>query len=68
MATVKAIEAIENIHNRDSRRRTAIIYTDSRVTVQSLKNHRNHKKPYRRNQKKNNRIGETRVDNKIYMD
>ena len=40
MATVKAIE---NIYSRDSRRRTAIIYTDSRVTVQSLKNHRNHK-------------------------
>jgi len=43
MAIVKAIESIENIHNRDSRRRTAIIHTDSRVTVQSLKNHRNHK-------------------------
>jgi len=41
MATVKAIEAIENIYNRDSRRRTAIIYTDSTVTVQSLKNHKN---------------------------
>ena len=33
----------ENIYIRDSRRRTAVIYTDSRVTVQSLKNHRNHK-------------------------
>jgi len=37
------VEAIENIYNRDSRRRTTIIYTDSRVTVQSLKNHRNYK-------------------------
>jgi len=43
MATVKAIEAIENIYNRDSRQRTAIIYTDRRVAIQSLKNHRNHK-------------------------
>ena len=43
MATVKAIEAIDNIYNRDCRRRTATIYTDSTVTVQSLKNHRNHK-------------------------
>ena len=42
MATVKAIEAIENIY-KDSRRRKATIYTDSRVTIQSLKNHRNHK-------------------------
>jgi len=67
MATVKAIEAIENIHNRDSRRRTAIIYTDSRVTVQSLKNHRNHKN-LKEEIRKNNRIGQTRVDNKIYMD
>ena len=43
MAIVKAIESIENIYNRDSRQRTAIIYTDSRVTIQSLKNHRNYK-------------------------
>ena len=41
MAIVKASEAIENIHIKDSR--TATIYTDSRVTIQSLKNHRNHK-------------------------
>ena len=40
MAILKAIEAIENIY-KDSRR-TATIYTDSRVTIQSLKNHRNH--------------------------
>ena len=49
VAIVKAIEATENIYNRDSRRRTAILYTDSRVTVQSLKNRRKHKKTYRRN-------------------
>ena len=36
MAIVKAIEAIENIYIKDSRRRTATIYTDSRVTIQSL--------------------------------
>jgi ribonuclease HI len=40
MVILKAIEAIENIY-KDSRR-TATIYTDSRVTIQSLKNHRNH--------------------------
>jgi len=43
MAIVKATEATDNIHDTDSRRRTATIYTDSTVTVQSLKNHRNHK-------------------------
>jgi len=43
MTIVKVTEAIENICNRDSRRRIAIIYTNSRVTIQSLKNHRNHK-------------------------
>jgi len=43
MAIVKAIEAIGNIDTRDSSLRTATIYTDSRVTIQSLKNHRNHK-------------------------
>jgi len=68
MAIVKAIEAIENIYNRDSRRRTATIYTDSRVTVQSLKNHRNHKNFIEEIRKKSNRTGETSVDNKIYMD
>ena len=67
MAIVKAIEATENIYNGDSRRRTAIIYTDSRVTIQTLKNHRNHKNLIEEI-RKSNRIGDTRVDNKIYMD
>ena len=52
MAIVKAIEAIENIYNRDSKQRTAINYTDSRVTIQSLKNHRNHKNPIEEIRKK----------------
>ena len=43
VAIVKATEAIENIYSRGSRGRTATIYIDSRVTVQSLENHRNHK-------------------------
>jgi hypothetical protein len=43
MAIVKAIEAIENIYSRDCRRRTAIIYTESTVTVQSLKYQSSHK-------------------------
>jgi ArsR family metal-binding transcriptional regulator len=68
MTIVKAIEAIENICNRDSRRRTAIIYTNSRVTIQSLKNHRNHKNLIEEIRKKSNRIGETREDNKTYTD
>ena len=54
MAIVKAIEAIGNIHIRDGRLRTATIYTDSRVTVQSLKNHRNHKNLIEEIRKKSN--------------
>ena len=52
MAIVKPIEAIENIYNSDSRQGTSIIYTDSRVTVQSLKNHRNHKNLFEEIRKK----------------
>ena len=43
IAIVKAIEAIDNKYNRDSRQRTTIIYTDSRVDMESLKYHINHK-------------------------
>jgi len=67
MATVKAIEATENVYSRDSRWRTAIICTDGTVTVQSLKNHRKHKNLIEEI-KKSNRTGEKRVDNRIYMD
>jgi ribonuclease HI len=42
VAIVKATEAIENTHIRDSRRTTTTMYIDSRVTIQSLKNYRNH--------------------------
>jgi len=68
MAIIKAIETIENIYNRESRRRTTIIYADSRITIQSLKNYRNHKNLVKEIRKKSNRTGETRVNNKIYMD
>jgi len=67
MAIVKATEAIVNIYNRDSRRRTAIIYRQQSYCP-IVKEPQKPQKPYRRNQKKSNRIGETRVDNKIYMD
>jgi ribonuclease HI len=42
LAIIKAIEAIENTHARSSRRTTITIYTDSRITILSLKNQKNH--------------------------
>ena len=37
------MEALENTNIRNSRRRIVTIYTDSKVTIQSIKNYRNHK-------------------------
>jgi ribonuclease HI len=37
------MEAMEDININDKRKRIATIYTDSQVTIQSIKNHRNHK-------------------------
>jgi ribonuclease HI len=42
LAIVKALEALENINISNSRRR-ATIHTDSKVTIQSIRNYRNHK-------------------------
>jgi len=43
LAIVQAMEALENTNIDNSRRRIATIYTDSKVTNQSIKNYRNHK-------------------------
>ncbi|KAJ4430778.1 hypothetical protein ANN_19369 [Periplaneta americana] len=43
VAIIKALEAIETIDIRDNRPRTAAILTDSRITIDSLKNNHNHK-------------------------
>ena len=43
LAIVKAMEALEITNISNSRRRRATIYTDSKVTIQSIKNYRNHK-------------------------
>ena len=37
------MEALENTNISNSRRRIAPIFTDSKVTIQSIKNYRNHK-------------------------
>ena len=37
LAIVKAMEVLENTNIRNSRRRTVTIYTDSKVTIQSIK-------------------------------
>jgi ribonuclease HI len=44
LAIVKAIEEINKTFISESTRNIATIYTDSRVTIQSLKNHRIHNK------------------------
>ena len=41
LAIVKAMEALENTNIRNSRR-IVTIYPDSKVTIQSIKNYRNH--------------------------
>jgi len=38
LAIVKAMEALENTNIRNSRRRIVTMYTDSKVTIQSIKN------------------------------
>jgi len=42
LATVKALETIEKSHINDCIPRTATVHTDSRITLQSLKNTKNH--------------------------
>jgi ribonuclease HI len=42
LAITKALEAIDNMYNRSSIRKTVTIYTDSRITILSLENQRNH--------------------------
>jgi ribonuclease HI len=42
LAIVKALEAIESLHNKVINPRTATIFTDSRVTLDSLRNVNNH--------------------------
>ena len=42
LAIVKALEKIGKLHNNDNIPRTATVHTDSRITLQSLKNTKNH--------------------------
>ena len=62
------MEAIEDINTNDKRKRIATIYTDSQVTIQSIKNYRNHKSLIEKNQEKSTRTGEERMDHTNYMD
>jgi len=56
LAIVKAVEALENTNIDNSRRRIATIYTDSKVTIQSIKYYRNHKSLIEKIRKKSTRI------------
>jgi len=49
------MEALENTNISNSRRRIAAIYTDSKVTIQSIKNYRNHKSLIEKIRKKSTR-------------
>jgi len=42
LAILKALEVIESIENTDNSSRTATIFTDSRISIDSLKNANNH--------------------------
>jgi ribonuclease HI len=42
LAIIKALEAIESIHTADINTRTATIFTDSKITLDSLQNASNH--------------------------
>jgi ribonuclease HI len=42
LAIIKALEAIELINTMDNSRHTATVFTDSRITLDSLQNVNNH--------------------------
>ena len=49
LAIVKAMETIKELHIADNVPREITIHTDSRITLQSLKNPKKSQAPYRRN-------------------
>ena len=66
-ATVKALETTEKSHIKDNVPRTVTVYTDSRITLQSLKNTKNHN--YRIEEvRKRTRIGEEELVYRIHLD
>jgi len=42
LAIIKSLEAIESINTTDNSPRTATVFTDSRITLDSLQNANNH--------------------------
>ena len=48
LAIIKALEAIESLHNKVIHPRTVTIFTDSRVALDSLRNVNNHAYLFRR--------------------
>jgi len=68
LAIVKAMEALENTNIRNSRRRIVTIYTDSKVTIQLIKNYRNHKSLIEKIRKKALELENKRMDHTNYMD
>jgi ribonuclease HI len=42
IAIINALEAVATLNIPENRSRTAMVYTDSRITLDSLQNHRNH--------------------------
>jgi ribonuclease HI len=67
-AIVKALETIEKSHIKDNVPRTVTVYTDSRITLQSLKNTKKPQLPNRRNREKDCRIGEEELVHRIHLD
>jgi hypothetical protein len=61
LAMVKAMETLQDLHIADNVPRELTIHTDSRITLQSLKNPKNHKHLIDEIRKKNNISGETQL-------
>jgi ribonuclease HI len=68
LAIVKALEKIGKLHINDNIPRTETVHTDSRITLQSLKNTKKSQIPHRRNQEDSNSTRETQLDNNIHLD
>jgi len=67
LAIVKALDKLGKLDINDNIPRTATVHTDSRITLQSLKNKKKTQLPYRRNQEESFCTGETQLDNNIHL-
>jgi hypothetical protein len=67
LATVKVLEVIESLVIAEDGPRTATTYTESRITLDSLKEHWQPRPSNRRHQEENVYLGEIEVDDRILV-